>query len=152
MMESPGAPNRAKRRDPFSRKNRRLLYASDLSVLLSCAYAGWRYGHGWSWPLFAWAVGAALLVVIGSLFFGWVSRRDLTAAQRAQEVAALRGRAFPLYIPTLVYGPSVGIIAARWRSPWPDVFLTITALAAGFLLPFVLRRRQRTHASRAVDG
>lgn len=130
--------------DPFSRKNRLLLYASDASVLVSCGYLGWRFGHGWSWGLFAWAVAAAVLVVLSSLFVGWLSRRPLSPEQRATAVAELRQRALPLYLPTLTCGPAIGILAARWQSPWPDVFLTVSAVLLGLLLPLaVLQRRRR---------
>jgi hypothetical protein len=129
--------------DPFSPRNQVLLYASDASVLLSCGYLGLRFGHGWSWWLFVWAVAAALLVVPSSLFVGWLSRRPLSAEQRATAVAELRRRAVPLYLPTLSFGAAVGILAARWQSPLPDVLLTATALLCGLLLPLALLHRRR---------
>ena len=129
--------------DPFSRKNRLLLYASDTSVLLSCGYLGWRFGHGWSWLLFAWGVAAALLVVLSSLFVGWLSRRTLSPDQRAMALAELRQRALPLYLPALSFGPAIGILAARWQSSWPDVLLTASAIVGGLLLPLALLQRRR---------
>jgi hypothetical protein len=143
--------------DPFSKRNRRLGYVSDASVLLSCVYLGWRFGHSWSWPLFIWGVAAAVLVVMASLLMGWLSRRlwHLSAEQRATAVAQLKERAVPLYLPVLTMGLGVGVLAARWHSPWIDVLLTTMAVVLGILVPWltILKvRRRDAQAGAASNG
>jgi hypothetical protein len=154
-MSEPDAPaGTLQRCDPFNKRNRRLGYASDASVLLGCAYLGWRFGQGWSWPLFVWGVASAVLAVMGSVLMGWLSRRmwHLSAGQRATAVAQLRGRAVPLYLPVLTFGVAVGLLAARLHAPWIDVLMTAMVVVLGVLVPLSMVLKVRRRLAQAGGG
>jgi hypothetical protein len=133
--------------NPYSAKNRRLVYLSDVCVIAVAGILAAKLGTGWSWWLFAWGAALGVLGIAANELLATIAGRIVRA--NSSDLERLRSRRrdqrLMVFPGALAMGCSAGIIAAGLQSAVPDVLLTvgIVVFEVGLplaLTPWILRR------------
>lgn len=142
--------DRSTRADAAVAKIMRLSWLSTGLVVVAVIAFAALVGSGWSWPYFIWGVVAGAFAVVYMRAMMQVAYRVIPASQeeiaRAKMRSRTRWRGFDSM--TVVFGGSVGALAASMQSAWPDVvftaFVVLSQVPALIMLP---RLRPRALAS-----
>jgi MFS family permease len=143
--------------DPFSGPLLWAMYASGLVVLATLCLASAQIGTGWSWPVFAFGVVAAVFLPFANhLMLLFATRHVVKKFRPTQERQALgrrevrrRERIYPVLF-TMTLG--VGILSAALESYWPVALVLLLWLLCAVILPlaflpWMMRRVERRHAA-----
>ena len=133
-------------RDLYGPHGRHLVYVSVAAGIAAAGAVAFIAGTGWSWPLFAWGLGAGVLGIVCNEIVAKLLRAIISpvTVDDRERIKAKRAKQRLLVLPASAgTGVAVGIVAGASGTPWPDLLLTAFVVVFEMVFPLMLVLRAK---------